>query len=272
MMGLMQDWPLLIHKVIDHAAREHGARKVISPLRRGADPSRPTTRDGPRPRALQVAQRLARDGIGLGDRVATLAWNTCAAPRDLVRHHRHRRGLPHGQPAPVRGADRLHHEPRRGPASCSSTSPSCRWWRSSPPRLPSVERYVVLTDAAHMPETQPAQRRGLRGLARPRPTAISPGRSSTRTPRRACATPPARRAIPRACSTRTAPTCCTRCMLSRRTCSAWLDATTCMPVVPLFHANGWSLAFSAPMAGAKLVMPGAKLDGASVTSCWRPRR
>ncbi len=35
-----------------------------------------------------------------------------------------------------------------------------------------------------------------------------------------------------------------------------------MPVVPLFHANCWSLAFSTPMTGATLVMPGAKLDGA----------
>jgi fatty-acyl-CoA synthase len=37
-----------------------------------------------------------------------------------------------------------------------------------------------------------------------------------------------------------------------------------MPVVPLFHANGWSLAFSAPMAGATMIMPGPKLDGASL--------
>jgi fatty-acyl-CoA synthase len=37
-----------------------------------------------------------------------------------------------------------------------------------------------------------------------------------------------------------------------------------MPVVPFFHANGWSLAFSAPMAGATMVMPGMKLDGASI--------
>src|SRR5262249_59632889 len=37
-----------------------------------------------------------------------------------------------------------------------------------------------------------------------------------------------------------------------------------LPIVPLFHANGWSLAFAAPMAGASLVMPGMKLDGASV--------
>jgi acyl-CoA synthetase (AMP-forming)/AMP-acid ligase II len=39
---------------------------------------------------------------------------------------------------------------------------------------------------------------------------------------------------------------------------------TVLPVVPLFHANGWSLAFSAPMSGASMVMPGMKLDGASI--------
>ena len=37
-----------------------------------------------------------------------------------------------------------------------------------------------------------------------------------------------------------------------------------LPVVPLFHANGWSFAFSAPMTGASLVFPGARLDGPSV--------
>jgi fatty-acyl-CoA synthase len=37
-----------------------------------------------------------------------------------------------------------------------------------------------------------------------------------------------------------------------------------LPVVPLFHANCWSLAFSTPLTGASLVMPGPKMDGASV--------
>ena len=41
-------------------------------------------------------------------------------------------------------------------------------------------------------------------------------------------------------------------------------ADTMLPVVPLFHANSWGIAFSAPSMGTKLVMPGAKLDGASV--------
>ncbi|RYD91887.1 MAG: long-chain fatty acid--CoA ligase [Sphingomonadales bacterium] len=40
--------------------------------------------------------------------------------------------------------------------------------------------------------------------------------------------------------------------------------TSVLPIVPMFHANAWSIAFSAPMAGAKLVMPGAKMDGASL--------
>jgi len=39
---------------------------------------------------------------------------------------------------------------------------------------------------------------------------------------------------------------------------------TVLPVVPMFHANAWGLAFSCAAAGSKLVMPGQKLDGASV--------
>jgi fatty-acyl-CoA synthase len=37
-----------------------------------------------------------------------------------------------------------------------------------------------------------------------------------------------------------------------------------LPIVPMFHANAWGLAFSAPAAGAKLVMPGARMDGAAI--------
>jgi fatty-acyl-CoA synthase len=37
-----------------------------------------------------------------------------------------------------------------------------------------------------------------------------------------------------------------------------------MPVVPMFHANCWGLALTSPMVGAAMVMPGGKLDGASI--------
>ncbi|MEA3065543.1 MAG: 3-(methylthio)propionyl---CoA ligase, partial [Sphingomonadales bacterium] len=37
-----------------------------------------------------------------------------------------------------------------------------------------------------------------------------------------------------------------------------------LPVVPMFHANTWGLAFSAPFVGSKLVLPGPMLDGRSL--------
>jgi fatty-acyl-CoA synthase len=70
MLGLMQDWPLLCHKIIDHAAINHGERPVVSRSIEG--PLHTTNYAAIRARA-EGGQRLDKDGIGLGDRVATLA-------------------------------------------------------------------------------------------------------------------------------------------------------------------------------------------------------
>ncbi|NTZ83626.1 long-chain-fatty-acid--CoA ligase [Burkholderia metallica] len=37
-----------------------------------------------------------------------------------------------------------------------------------------------------------------------------------------------------------------------------------LPVVPMFHVNAWGLPYSAPLVGAKLVLPGMRLDGKSL--------
>src|SRR3546814_13017446 len=37
-----------------------------------------------------------------------------------------------------------------------------------------------------------------------------------------------------------------------------------LPVVPMFHVNAWTIPYSAPMVGAKLVLPGAALHGPSL--------
>src|SRR5262249_35102395 len=39
---------------------------------------------------------------------------------------------------------------------------------------------------------------------------------------------------------------------------------TLMPVVPLFHVNAWGFPYGAAMTGARLVLPGAQLDGQSL--------
>ena len=74
MLGLMQEWPLLCHKMLDHAARQHGKREIVSRSVEG--PIVRTTYAEIHAARLKVAQRLERDGFGLGDRIATLAWNT----------------------------------------------------------------------------------------------------------------------------------------------------------------------------------------------------
>ncbi len=49
-----------------------------------------------------------------------------------------------------------------------------------------------------------------------------------------------------------------------------LTARDCLLLaVPMFHANGWGLPFAAPAAGAKLVLPGRSLDGASLARLIR---
>ena len=130
-------------------------------------------------------------------------------------------------------------------------------------KLPTIEHYIVLTDGAHMPKTTLKNAVAYEDWIAEVDGDFA-GARSTRTPPPACATPPARRATRRACSTRTAPTCCTPSWRRLPDSKNLASADVCMPVVPMFHANGWSLAFSTPMVGATLVLPGAKMDGASI--------
>ena len=74
MLGLMQEWPLLCHKILDHAAIASPEREIVTRSVEGA--VHRTTYPALRARALQVAKRLDAHGIVVGDRCATLAWNT----------------------------------------------------------------------------------------------------------------------------------------------------------------------------------------------------
>lgn len=73
MLGQMQDFPLRVTRLIDHAAREHGPREIVT---RWAD-GRETRTDWAALHldARRLAQALERRGIAAGDRVATLAMN-----------------------------------------------------------------------------------------------------------------------------------------------------------------------------------------------------
>src|SRR3990170_6290565 len=73
MHGLMMDQPLLISDLIRHAERHHGATEIVS---KSVDGSvHRYTYAGAARRARRLANALARLGVRMHDRVATLAWN-----------------------------------------------------------------------------------------------------------------------------------------------------------------------------------------------------
>jgi len=72
-LGAMQDWPLRVTQLVDHAEREHGAGEIVSAWGDGTV-TRTTWSEVARD-ARKLAQALERLGIKPGDRVATLAMN-----------------------------------------------------------------------------------------------------------------------------------------------------------------------------------------------------
>ena len=260
MLGQMQEWPLLIHKIIDFAGVQHGGREVVSRLVEG--PIHRIAYRDLRTRALKLAQRLARDGIRLGDRVATLAWNT----------HRHLEAW-----YAITGVGAIYHtvNPRLFPEQIAwivnhaedralfTDLTFLPILEALQDKLPTIERYIVMTDAAHMPATS------LRNaVAYEEWLAEADGdfrwtEFDEHTAAGLCYTS-GTTGNPKGVLYSHRSNVLHSLIASGLDALPLSPATSCMPVVPMFHANAWGLAFSCPMKGAKMVMPGAKLDGASI--------
>ena len=73
MLGGMQDWPLRVMRILDHAAREHGGRELVSRYADGTVVR--TDWAGIARDSRKLAQALERLGMNVGDRIATLAMN-----------------------------------------------------------------------------------------------------------------------------------------------------------------------------------------------------
>ena len=73
MLGGMQDFELRVPRLIDHAAREHGAREIVTYWADGTETR--TDWAGISRDAKKLAQALERLGVKREDRVATLAMN-----------------------------------------------------------------------------------------------------------------------------------------------------------------------------------------------------
>jgi fatty-acyl-CoA synthase len=261
MHGLMQEQPLTIGSLIDFAARYHADGEIVSRRLEG-DVHRYTYRDAAA-RSRQVAHALDALGLAESDRVATLAWNG-------YRHFELYFG--------VSGSGRVLHtiNPRLPPEQVAwivnhaEDRVLCFDMTFLPlvkavwSKCPTVKTWVALCEPGALPADT-----GIAGLVSYE--AWIAGR-------------PTDYAWP-ALDERAAATLCYTsgttgnpkgALYSHRSTvlhaygGALPDAMSIsardaiLPVVPMFHVNAWGTPYAAAMTGAKLVFPGAALDGKSV--------
>jgi fatty-acyl-CoA synthase len=260
MLGLMQDWPLLCHRVLDHAATNHPDRQFVTRSVEG--PFHVTDYPMIRARALKLAQRLSRDGIKLGDRVATMAFNTwrhVEAWYGIVGigaiYHTVNPRLFHDQIAWI-----INHAEDRVMMTDANFVPLLEQLAD---RLPSIERYIVLTDQVHMPRTTLRGAVAFEEYLGEADGDFAWASFEENTAAGMCYTS----------GTTGNPKGVVyshRSNVLHSMAALFPDVVglssrdVVLPVVPMFHANGWSLVFSGPMAGVSMVMPGSRMDGASI--------
>jgi fatty-acyl-CoA synthase len=260
MLGLMQDWPLLCHRIIEHAARIHGNQEVVTRSVEG--PIVRTTYAQIHQRALKVSQMLDRAGIKLGDRVATIAWNTARHLEcwygimgiGAICHTVNPRLFP-DQIAWI-----VNHAQDRVMITDLTFIPVLE---KIADQMPSIERFVVLTDAEHMPQTTLKNAVAYEEWLKEADGDFEWKTFDENTAAAMCYTS-GTTGDPKGVLYSHRSNVLHALMANNPDALGTRAADTMLPVVPLFHANSWGIAFSAPSMGTKLVMPGAKLDGASV--------
>ncbi len=255
--GMMMDRPLLVSSVIDYAADVYPDVEIVSNTVEGG-----IHRYGykaSRERIGRLANALIGLGVKPGDRVATLAWN---GYRHFELYYA------------IAGIGAVCHtiNPRLFPEQMTYIANHAEdttlffdltflpLVEKLKPSFKTINTYVLMTDREHMPANGIAGLLCYEGLlSEMSPDIVWPEFDENA----ACAL----------CYTSGTTGEPKGVLYSNRSMllhTFFLIATrpdlfahnrTILPVVPLFHANAWSLPYITPLTGCKFILPGAKLDG-----------
>ena len=259
--SLMMYRPMLVSSILTHGVTHYGDQEIVSRETHGPL-YRYTFREMGK-RAAQLAHALRGLGLQPGGMVGSIAWN----------NHRHVEAY-----YAVSGSGMVIHtcNPRLHPEQLAYVinhaedevvlfdSTFAPLVKGIAPHCPRVKAWVCLSDAEHTPVIEGGPEvLSYETLIAPHPTsydwpdldetagaALCYTSGTTGNPKGVLYS---HRAI-----ALNATTSCTAGVLS-------LSAQeTVLPVVPMFHINAWCVPYSALVGGAKLVLPGPKLDGASL--------
>jgi fatty-acyl-CoA synthase len=268
LQGLMQDRPLLISTLIEHAANFHSEAEIVSRTCEG--PIHRCTYGDISRRAKQVANALAELGVKPGERIATLAWNG----------YRHME-LYYG----VSGSGAVLHtiNPRLFPEQIEYIANHAEdqylffdlsfvpLIEKLAPLLKTVKGFVLMTDRSHMPDSSIPGLICYEELIGRQHSDYEWPLFDENTASSLCYTsgttgnPKGVLYSHRSSVLHSFSACSTD--------SLGLSVNdTALLIVPMFHVNAWGMPYAGAMCGARLVMPGPALDGKSVYELMRDEK